>query len=227
MSESNKRLTESVSALVDGEVSELELHRILKQLELDGSTDQAGQNEHGVASKWSRYNLMSHAMSNTPLDGKDISQSVSNAIAQEETYKTNFIQNIVRAKSVGRFAIAASVAFMAIVGVQQLNNISPLQDNGFQTAGSANEAKQLQRPANQFPSGFQPMIEARTVNAGGVVKTSQHAPKLIKLYSTSNDALTNQLGLKAEYVEDQATSTSKNAAEDLLPVDLDANSTVD
>ena len=36
MSDSKKRLTESVSALVDGEVSELELHRILKELELEG-----------------------------------------------------------------------------------------------------------------------------------------------------------------------------------------------
>ena len=174
MSESKKRLTESVSALVDGEVSELELHRILKELALEGSSDPADLTDQSVVNKWSRYNLTSQAMANTPLAGKDISQSVSAAIANEKTYSNNFIQQFIQAKSVGRFAVAASVAFMAIIGVQQLNNVSPMQNEAFQTAGSSeNSADQLQRPANQFPTGFQPMIEARTVNAGGAFKTSQ------------------------------------------------------
>ena len=53
MSESKKRLTESVSALVDGEVSELELHRILKELELE-TANQSEHNDQGIAGKWSR-----------------------------------------------------------------------------------------------------------------------------------------------------------------------------
>jgi hypothetical protein len=63
------------------------------------------------------------------------------------------------------------------------------------------------------------MIEARTVNAGGVVKTSKQTPKLIKLFSTSDDAPASKLGLKAEYVED------KSSIEDDLPVELKTNST--
>ena len=55
MSESKKRLTESVSALVDGEVSELELHRILKELELERGSDPADLTDQAIASKWSRY----------------------------------------------------------------------------------------------------------------------------------------------------------------------------
>ena len=217
MSESNKRLTESVSALVDGEVSELELHRILRQLELEESIE---KNEHGIAEKWSRYNLMSQAMSNIPLNGKDISQSVAEAIAEEDSHKPNVIQQVFQASSVGRFAIAASVAFMAIVGVQQFNNLSPLHDAGFQTADSSTESvNQIQRPANQFPSGFQPMIEARTVNAGGVVKTSKKTPKLIKIYSTSDDSPASKLSLKAEYIDD------KNTLKDNLPIELETDST--
>ena len=77
---------------------------------------------------------------------------------------------------------------MAIIGVQQLNNTSPMQNEAFQAASSSGNAEQLQRPANQFPSGFQPMIEARTVNAGGAFKTSHHPAKLIKLYVPSTDA---------------------------------------
>ena len=95
-----------------------------------------------------------------------------------------------------------------------------MQDTDFQTAGSSVEGvNQIQRPANQFPTGFQPMIEARTVNAGGVVKTSKQTPKLIKLFSTSDDAPASKLGLKAEYAED------KNSIEDDLPVELKTNST--
>ena len=218
MSESKKRLTESVSALVDGEVSELELHRILKELALEGSSDPADLTDQSVVNKWSRYNLTSQAMANTPLAGKDISQSVTAAIANEKTYSNNFIQQFIQAKSVGRFAVAASVAFMAIIGVQQLNNVSPMQNEAFQTAGSAeNSADQLQRPANQFPTGFQPMIEARTVNAGGAFKTSQQPAKLIKLYVPSTDAKASQLGLKSTSVEDRAISEPKTDENKLLP----------
>ena len=220
MSESKKRLTESVSALVDGEVSELELHRILKELALEGSIDPADLTDQAIANKWSRYNLSSQAMANTPLAGKDISQSVSAAIANEKTYSNNFIQQFIQAKSVGRFAVAASVAFMAIIGVQQLNNVSPMQNEAFQTAGSAeNSVDQLQRPANQFPTGFQPMIEARTVNAGGAFKTSQPPAKLIKLYVPSTETKVSQLGLKSSYIEDQAISEPKAADDKLLPED--------
>lgn len=216
MNESKQRLTESVSALVDGEVSELELHRILKELEREEALDSSQSNDQTISQKWSRYNLISQAMASTPLDGKDISQSVSEAIARESTHKASVLKGIFQVKSLGQFAIAASVATMAIVGVQQLNNNSPLQDQGFQAADSNREAsEQLQRPANQFPSGFQPMIEARTVNAGGSYKTSQQ-PSLIKLFIPSNDSQKSQLDLKAKDLED------KDSVENELKVEKDA-----
>lgn len=219
MSESKKRLTESVSALVDGEVSELELHRILKELELE-ITNQSEHNDQGIAGKWSRYNLISQAMVNTPLGSKDISKSITNAIAQEKTHKTNFLQDILQAKSVGRFAVAASVAVMAIVGVQQLNSTDPLQNNNLPaTMTASNSAEQLQRPANQFPVGFQPNLEARTVNAGGVIKTSQPSIKLIKLV-TNNESKKSYLELPSNSVEDQKPSESKNSSQDDMPSNL-------
>jgi sigma-E factor negative regulatory protein RseA len=219
MSDSKKRLTESVSALADGEVGELELHRILKQLQHESSMDSAEVNDQSIANKWSRYNLISQAMANTPLCGKDISQSVSNAIAQEKTYNSHFLPGIFQAKSVGRFAVAASVAFMAVVGVQQLNTVSPLQKQGLQAAATSDNSNQLQRPANQFPSGFQPMIEARTVNAGGVVKTSQHPSKMIKLFFPSDNKASQLKGTTDE-------SNDKNTDKDGLSTDFESQSTV-
>jgi hypothetical protein len=88
-----------------------------------------------------------------------------------------------------------------------------MQNQGFQAADSNRDAsEQLQRPAIQFPSGFQPMIEARTVNAGGVFKTSQQ-PSLIKILVPSNDRQKSQLGLEAKSLQDKDTS------EDVLPAD--------
>lgn len=218
MSDSKKHLSESVSALVDGEVSELELHRILKQLQLEESIDSAETNDQSIANKWSRYNLISQAMANTPMSGKDISQSVSSAIAKEQTHNNHFLPGIFQATSIGRLAIAASVAFMAVMGVQQLNNVNPLQNEGLQATATSNDSNQLQRPANQFPSGFQPMIEARTVNAGGVVKTSQHPSKVIKLYFPSDKSKVNKSDVTKKELND------KNTDKDALPVDFDTQS---
>jgi sigma-E factor negative regulatory protein RseA len=218
MSDSKKHLSESVSALVDGEVSELELHRILKQLQLEESIDSAETNDQSIANKWSRYNLISQALANTPMSGKDISQSVSSAIAKEQTYNNHFLPGIFQATSMGRLAIAASVAFMAVMGVQQLNNVNPLQNEGLQAAATSNDSNQLQRPANQFPSGFQPMIEARMVNAGGVVKTSQHPSKVIKLYFPSDKSKVNKSDLTKKELND------KNTDKGALPVDFDTQS---
>ena len=216
MSESKKRLTESVSALVDGEVSELELHRILKELELE-TANHSEHNDQGIAGKWSRYNLISQAMVNTPLGSKDISKSITDAIAQEKTHKTNFLQEFIQARSVGSFAVAACVAVMAIVGVQQLNSLNPLQNSTLPAAMTAsNSAEQLQRPANQFPVGFQPNLEARTVNAGGVIKTSQPSIKLIKLF-TNNESQKSHLDLPSTTVEDQKPSESNNSSQDDMP----------
>jgi sigma-E factor negative regulatory protein RseA len=189
MSESEKRLLKSVSALVDGEASEIELHRILKQLDADHANQ-----DQSVASKWSRYHSVSQAMADTPLGGVDISQSVSSAIAEEPTYATTF-SSTARSKlySMGRFAVAASVAFVAIIGVQQLNQLEPSQQQGASSDLFASQLQdQVKGPASQYPSGFQPNVQARTVNAVGNVKLSPQPLKIIKLTSADIEALNHQ-----------------------------------
>ena len=189
MSESEKRLLESVSALVDGEASEIELHRILKQLDADHANQ-----DQSVGSKWSRYHSVSQAMADTPLEGVDISQSVSSAIAEEPTYDSTF-SSTAKSKfySMGRFAIAASVAFVAIIGVQQLNQLAPSQQQGASTDLFAGQLEdQIKGPASQYPSGFQPNVQARTVNAVSNVKLLPQPLKIIKLTSDDIDALNDQ-----------------------------------
>ena len=212
MSESEKRLLESVSALVDGEASEIELHRILKQLDADHANQ-----DQSVASKWSRYHSVSQAMADTPLGGVDISQSVSSAIAEESTYASTFSPTIKsKLYSMGRFAVAASVAFVAIIGVQQLNQLEPSQQQGASSDLFASQLQdQVKGPASQYPSGFQPNVQARTVNAVGNVKLSPQPLKIIKLTSADIEALNHQR--MRNYLNEIVRNQSRTS---LVPVKL-------
>ena len=212
MSESEKRLLESVSALVDGEASEIELHRILKQLDADHANQ-----DQSVGSKWSRYHSVSQAMADTPLGGVDISQSVSSAIAEEPTYATTF-SSTARSKlySMGRFAVAASVAFVAIIGVQQLNQLEPSQQQGASSDLFASQLEdQVKGPATQYPSGFQPNVQARTVNAVSDIQLTPQPLKIIKPTSADIESLNDQR--MRNYLNEIVRNQSRTS---LVPVKL-------
>ena len=133
-------------------------------------------------------------MADTPLGGVDISESVSSAIAEEPPYASTFSPTIKsKLYSMGRFAIAASVAFVAIIGVQQLNQLEPSQQQGAGTDLFASQLEdQVKGPASQYPSGFQPNVQARTVNAVGNINLSPQPLKIIKLTSADIEALNHQ-----------------------------------
>ena len=218
MSESEKRLLESVSALVDGEASEIELHRILKQLDADHANQ-----DQSVGSKWSRYQSVSQAMAGSPLGGVDISESVSSAIAEEPTYAKTLLPTV-KSKfySMGRFAVAASVAFVAIIGVQQLNQVSPLQPQTIDASFVASQPQdQLKGPASQYPAGFQPNVQARTVNASNGVKLSSQ-PLIIKLTSADIEALNDQRmrNYLNEITRNQSRAVATSVTQGVLPVTL-------
>ena len=218
MSESEKRLLESVSALVDGEASEIELHLILKQLDADHANQ-----DQSVGSKWSRYQSVSQAMAGLPLGGVDISESVSHAIADEPTYATKLLSTV-KSKfySMGRFAVAASVAFVAIIGVQQLNQVSPLQPQTIDASFVASQPQdQLKGPASQYPAGFQPNVQARTVNASNGVKLSSQ-PLIIKLTSADIEALNDQRmrNYLNEITRNQSRAVATSVTQGVLPVTL-------
>ena len=218
MSESEKRLLESVSALVDGEASEIELHRILKQLDADHANQ-----DQSVGSKWSRYQSVSQAMAGSPLGGVDISESVSSAIAEEPTYASTLLPTVKsKLYTMGRFAVAASVAFVAIIGVQQLNQVSPLQPQTIDASFVASQPQdQLKGPASQYPAGFQPNVQARTVNASNGVKLSSQ-PLIIKLISADIEALNDQRmrNYLNEITRNQSRAVATSVTQGVLPVTL-------
>jgi sigma-E factor negative regulatory protein RseA len=170
MSDHKERLDQSLSALMDGEATDMELHRLLKEVS-EGSE---------LRDKWKRYHMVSSALKGdaaiTPID---YSAAISAAIDEEPSHRQSALAGFVG--SAGRFAIAASVALVAVLGVQQLN--SPLEGVApvSEFAGIEQVDEENVGPAIQFPSGFQPIINARTVSAGGNNKSSQFVTPVIEV----------------------------------------------
>ncbi len=118
-------LRESISALMDNEASEIEVHRVLKEIESDAA----------IRSTWQRYQLASFALKRQLHESSpvDISTRVADAIADESgagegaavaaTVQTGWSKF---GKSLTSLAVAASVAFMVVFGAIQFQQKSML-----------------------------------------------------------------------------------------------------
>ncbi len=108
----DRRLKESLSALMDNEANELEMHRVLDHLQKDEAFRQTAFS----------YQLIGETLrkENNAFAGIDISSAVSDAIGQEPAVNTEE-RFTGRWQSLGRFAVAASVTLAVIVGVQLWN----------------------------------------------------------------------------------------------------------
>ncbi|SDZ87889.1 anti sigma-E protein, RseA [Microbulbifer marinus] len=150
------RLNESLSALMDGEVSELELQRLLK----------ASSSSAEVSARWSRYQLAASVMRREQVAPVDtgLAASISAAVEREEPLAqsgggaeaADGLANSRWWRPLSRGAVAATVAFAAILGVQQLQLSSA--DRGVQSGGEL--VAEVERPAQQVvqsspqPTGF-------------------------------------------------------------------------
>lgn len=107
---------ESLSALMDGEVDELAIHRTLK--DIDNSSE--------LKDTWSRYHIGSDAIKGTlsEFSHLDISAAVSSAIDNEKFDGDVNASNKGWLKAVGGLSIAASVTFAVVLGAR----FNPLVD---------------------------------------------------------------------------------------------------
>ena len=116
MTEQSETLKESLSALMDGEANELEVHRLMQSLESDRQGD--------LRESWQRYHLTSSAIKGeTPTCRIDCSAAIADAVDDEKNH--SIIPNNGIFLVLGQTAIAASVALIAILGVQQFNQPAP------------------------------------------------------------------------------------------------------
>lgn len=136
MSEHN--LEQTLSALMDGEASELELHRVLGQLD-----------DPEVRQAWQRMHLVRSAMHQEPVLAVDVSAAVREALDSVEMEAVAPVQAAAPARGAGwkswqRMAVAASVT-LAVLGGVRFYNQAQLQTAEPTLAQSAAPAVQQQR----------------------------------------------------------------------------------
>ena len=207
MSDHKERLEQSLSALMDGEATEMETHRLLKAVAEDPE----------LRDRWKRYHMTSATMKGDSVaTSVDYSAAISAAIDQEPAHRLSGLA--VFAGSAGRFAIAASVALVAVFGVQQLN--SPIGSSLLDGDSEISEFAGVEIPAEntgpaiQFPSGFQPTINARTVSVGGNNKSSQRMLPVLEFQQQVQSQVKQQYSeaeLRA-YLNNIMTKHSSHAA---------------
>ena len=126
-----ENLRESISALMDNEASEIEMHRVLKSIESDDE----------VRSTWRRYQLASFTLKRQLNDSSrvDISAQIAEAIALEAvpgdvpaaipaSGAQTFWGKV--AKPMTSLAVAASVAFMVVFGALQVEQNGVIDPQG-------------------------------------------------------------------------------------------------
>ncbi len=186
-SESNagERLKESVSAALDGQASELEFHRVL---------DSIGYNDDLRATA-SRYQLIGDGIraETNAFVGVDISADVMGAIEQEESDQSTTASVPKNRKgvallddwwlSLGRVAMAASVACAVVFGVRSLNVINEVP------LVAINGPTTLSQPVALVPGGSS--YGANSIRAG--YNSKQH------------DSITPEQLAHAQNVADHAT----------------------
>ena len=166
----NNRIEEALSALMDNEAAELETHRAVKGVAQDSD----------LRDTWHRYQLASAAMKrDLPPRMVDLSGRISAALDEEKSHKPslrNFLQPM------GKVAVAASVALVAVLGVQQLQvSSSPGVSQPAAEVAEAATGVSGDSGASQFqlPAGFDlPPVSARTVSAGSSFE-QQARPTLV------------------------------------------------
>lgn len=195
----DERQKESLSALMDGEIDELELRRVLK-----GSAE-----SEALRDTWRRYQLAAAVMRrDLSHQAIDFSSDIRAAIENEEPLsvkKENASGSSASGMlgNFGRFAIAASVAAIAVFGVQQytgsgvapssVDEATPALANVAAPDNAETINMNLMKPQLRSAADFGiPPISARTVSTDGQPTNVQAAQPVIVVNQQPSEELTRE-----------------------------------
>ena len=193
-------LLESLSALADGEAAELELRRLLKHED----------NSAGIDRHWSNYHAIGHAISGEAQAGIDISTAVSAAIADESAPKTSkrFF------KPLSQFAVAASVAGLALFGVSQFQ---VAQQDGVSGGEGIAETQATENQVNEnftAPPGFETRPQTSLVGTNASPRPVESVEKVEAPIQYNHEELSQHIGGKVE----QHSQDSSELSQDYQPL---------
>lgn len=184
---SREALYESLSAVMDGEADEMELHRVLA----------ATKDDAELRAAWSRYQLARAAMHKELLEPRlDIAAAVSAALSTETASKARFFSW----GGVGRVAVAASVTVAILAGVRLYNQ------SGMADTEIAQGVPQTSSPALQVHGA--PVLAGYTEGAG--------QPQELSPYEAGKDSDWHEKRL-SPYLRQHVQQSAVNGAESALP----------
>lgn len=212
-------MRESISALVDGEATDLEIRRVLK---LSESVTEVG-------AVWSRYQVVSSAMRDNALQAPmvDLSAAIRASIDSDEAKKLGkspWLQGLVKT------GIAASVAVVMvlttqIIGVQD-SDLSSFASSGSSPVAAASDAQAIAsaNPAVSLPAGFQaPSLHARVVSSQAGVPVQASQPRyypVVAQVEPQESAVVPSLEVQAylqRVMEVHAGNAAMNSGRGMLP----------
>ena len=192
----DERMRESLSALLDDEANELEIQRLISQLDSD----------EALRDTWLRYNVARHAIAEQHpgyLDA-DISRRVRDEIIQDQS-KTSvggLGERLLR--PMASFAVAASVAATVVIGGQQIASLGGA-DEAFSGSDQA-------VAASASPVGLVNSLGATTVRAS---YGTQSVPVLQPATRTAYRELARQR--MERYMQEHAEQAALNSPQGLIP----------
>lgn len=193
----NEAMRESLSALMDDEADELELQRLLANIDSD----------EDMRAVWARYHMARDAATGQPLahvDG-DFSRQVQVAIASGmavdgQPTEPGLRQRVLRPLT--SFAVAASVAATVVIGGQQLSQVGAVGSAGSERAVAASAS----------PVGLVNSLGATTVQAS---YGTQAIPVLQPATRTAYQELARQR--MGRYMQEHAEHAALNSPQGLIP----------
>lgn len=154
----NERMNESLSALVDGQCDELEVRRVLNQLDQDPECRE----------KWLRYQMMSALMRDEAVAAIDLSRGIMQALDGEpmdeisammhSDEQVNGAFNQAKKSWLSSAAVAASVTLAVLVGVRFYADVND--------AALVAEATQAPPSTRQVATHVTPGMDAQQLEQG-------------------------------------------------------------
>jgi sigma-E factor negative regulatory protein RseA len=173
---------ESLSALIDGEASEIEVHRLVREFRSDES----------LTSSWAMYQhigstLRTNSGSVSIEHHQRLFTRITDAIESEDSHSRE-IQKSASPRTViaGSLALAASMVIAIFIGIQQPSESLPLADAGAQTSSmetvSSNQSPVLdvQTVANQSD------VQPRTPE---LVELDEEKQRRLRAYLNQHDQM--------------------------------------
>ncbi len=170
---------ETLSALMDGELDEMSLHRVLNQM--DDASELSGGELTGSELKktWSRYHLQRDVIKGdvSEFSTLDISSAISDAISEEAVIETQAQKPKTWWKAVAGLSVAASVTFAVVLGAR----FNPLMND--QGAAQFAGKTQVQVVVPEITKVRAPTMIAQGQELNGInEKSLQQAQERLNIY---------------------------------------------